>query len=338
MSEFSIRTQPFRLKWADYAAVRLTARFIVPTLCFYIWLALGIGLPDLLKGDLEALLWCLAVSLGCGLAFFAAGLFILWLRYRRDPVMNGERLMVLDGGGVRLVGHGVDVRRTWATMSRIREGHEHVFLYMAVSGAYIMPKRAFSSAEEIKRLIGAARVAIRASRTFLPSLPPLPEAPDNRETWLSRPYRPGFVPSYSRVLTWIFAAVILVMLLAGDVWLVRSGDIDDTTACVIAILVMAIPLILVAGLGWWLISKRRTKIRKSVMCFTRDYVRCTSPAFDTRIDWTNIRKVYRVARVFIFRLETGLLHVPASAFATRAEAEAFFAQAVAFWRAAEARR
>lgn len=72
--------------------------------------------------------------------------------------------------------------------------------------------------------------------------------------------------------------------------------------------------------------------------FTRDYVRYTTPTFDGRYDWNNVRRVSRAFGFFIFRLANGRLIVPASAFATKAQATAFHTQAVAFWRAAEARR
>lgn len=274
MSEFSIRTQPFRLGLADYCALWLSPRAVLSGLFFYVFLAVFASLAlGLLDGDIRTCLYGAAAALAYGLVSYGTCLLMLWLRYRRDPVMTGERLMVLDSGAVRLVGDGCDIRQTWEAFSRIHQGRDHIFLHMRNYAVYVIPKRALSALGESRRLITVASAAIRSTRNMRSELMPLPEAPDTRETWLSLPYRtrPYF-----------------------------HGE--------------------------------------RVFRFTRDYVRCTTAAYDARFDWQNVRGVRQAPGVFIFRLASGRFRVPASAFATPAQAMAFYTQAVAFWRAAEVRR
>jgi len=122
-----------------------------------------------------------------------------------------------------------------------------------------------------------------------------------------------------------------------DVWL-QGIDSLDTLALIYAAAVVLVCFLLGLLFGVQILRRRKGSGVTRDMGFTRDYIRCTTAAFDIRVDWANIRSVHRIGVIFTFRFSTGRFDVPASAFATRAEAMAFFTQAVAFWRAAEARR
>ncbi len=348
MSEFSIRTQPFRLGLADYRALWL-AEFRRVLASPTAWLAFGIwfgaplllSLDDLHDGRYPTYMWVpLAVVAFCAVTG-VAGLAFRWLRYRRDPVMIGERIMVLDNAAIRLIGDGYDVRQSWATANRVRQGRYHIYIHMNSSLIYTVPRRALLPGDA-ERLVTTLNAMIRATRRAPTFLSPLAEAPDARELWRCRPYRltPGIL--FARLIKTLWTAVIFILGLAMlgltvDVWL-KGIDRFDGMGLVCAAVAVLVFIALGLGLGLLVVSRQKSAGMTRDMGFTRDYIRCTTAAFDVRVDWANVSSVHRIGAIFTFRFSTGRFDVPASAFATKAEAMAFFTQAVAFWRAAEARR
>ena len=190
MSEFSIRTKPFRLDWKDYLALSLgLAPFrILPVIGACTGLLLLIGLPFLLKGEPGLHLWAQVFLPGLLIAGFTGNLFEQLQRYRREPMLHGERIMILNDGAVRLAGHGYDIRQTWAAFHKVRHSRNHIFLHMPGDRVHMLPKRALATPQEAARVLTLARSAIKAARTTPSALPPLPEALDNRELWVSQPY------------------------------------------------------------------------------------------------------------------------------------------------------
>ena len=352
MSQFSIRTQPFRLGLADYRALWLAevGRVFLNLPLFLIAVYSLVGLPvlwtlsDLLDGRIRSYLYAQAAWLVVEGGLLLGVALSQWRRYRHDPVMTGERIMVLDAGAVRLIGYGFDARQAWAAFAQVRQGRDHLFIYMRSHQAYIVPKRALASPEDAARLVSNARDAIRAARQAPAVLPPLPEAPDNREIWRSRPYRRTFILAFPQVLSrlWPIALLAIGMVAlcaAADVWLKGLDNPAPLFAlATVAGMVLVLP---VAGTFLsWLVVRNRPELRGDrETVFTRDHVRFTSAAIDSRTDWANVRKVYRIRGAVVFRLGTnGRIDVPLSAFDTPAQAMAYFTQAVAFWRAAQARR
>jgi len=238
-----------------------------------------------------------------------------------------------------LIGYGCDIRQSWTAFSRVYRSGSYLFLHAPGQPTYIIPERALASPSDLGRLASLGRAARKTS----PDLQRLPETPDSREIWRSdrykmvlyRPLGHGFL----RLLT-------MTLLVLGLTWLgavMQSGpqiltrtDIQVFFLAMAALFFLAY-LVMVPAI--WLVFRRRPDLRGDrEISFTRDYVRSTTSVFDSRVDWVNVRKVYRASNVFTFILTTGRIHVPASAFATPAQAMAFYTQAVAFWHAAEARR
>ena len=348
MSEFSIRTKTFRLGLKDYRALWLAEAgrlFVNPmgllALCIWVGAPLLLSLDDLRSGhDLThlcaPLLWPVVV-----LALAAASLGLRWRRYRRDPMMSGDRIMVLDSGAIRVIGHGFDVRQGWATVHRIRHGRHHVFIHMNSQHIYIVPRRALSP-DDIGRLTDTVGAAIRAARAAPAALAPLAETPDARDLWRSHPYRLTFAVIHARIFRPLWAIVFCVLGaailgLTVSVWREGIGRLADLTwiYAIVATLVLIVFSLLLSGL---IVRAQKRSRGERETCFTRDYVRCTGPGFDSRVDWGNVHSVRRLGGIFVFRFGSGRFDVPTSAFATPAQATAFFTQAVAFWRAAEARR
>ncbi len=207
MGTFSIRTQTFRLEWADYLAMRLSALSLALTTFpsvlavagVFIGIPLLIDLPDLLKGKPMVYFCAQATLLGLSIAAGTADLFKLHRLYRREPMMHGERLMILDDGAVRLTGQGYDIRQSWAAFSRVRHSRHHIFLLMPHGRVHALPKRALATPQAAVRLLTLARAATQAARETRLALPPLPETPDNRERWQSLPYgREGGTLGFTR--------------------------------------------------------------------------------------------------------------------------------------------
>jgi hypothetical protein len=190
MSEFSIRTKPFRLDWKDCLALSLgLAPFrILPVIGACAGLLSLIGLPFLLKGEPGLHLWVQVLVPGLLIASVAGNLFELRRRYRREPMMHGERIMILNNSAVRVAGHGYDIRQSWSGFHRVRHSRTYIVLHMPGNRVHMLPKRALATPQEATRVVTLARAAIKAARTTPSALPPLPEAPDNRELWISQPF------------------------------------------------------------------------------------------------------------------------------------------------------
>jgi len=121
----------------------------------------------------------------------------------------------------------------------------------------------------------------------------------------------------------------------------QAGPIDprDTLALFLSLALLLVFANAAVFVHWFGRVRRRPGARgQREVSFTRDYLRCTSPAFDLRLDWAHIRDVYAVPGAIVFRLPAGRLSVPRSAFASRPEATAFLTQAIAFWHATKARQ
>ncbi len=348
MSEFSIRTKPYNLGWPDYRVLWLSeygrafTRFptAIGTLCALF------GVPAMLgfiyKSFAIGVIAQAAVILGYGaiLVMTVAG---LWWRYRGAPVMRGERIALLSHGAVRLIGPGFDLRQTWAAFEFVAETRRHLILRMRDYSSYVIPKSAFASADDVKRLLRVAPAVIRAARRTSADLQPLPESPEGRELWRSRPYRMTFNLAFGRGLR-VIAVVCLIALgcglvvLAAQFWLDGRADPHDLTGLFGSIITGMILGLLAAPLSWLILRRRPAFRGDRDLCFTRDYVRYTAPAYDCRFEWVHVRDVRRHANIIVFRLAIGRLSVPRSAFATPAEADAFFTQAVAFRHAMLARQ
>ncbi len=351
MSEFSIRTKTFRLGLADHLALYL-AQVLGPATNLPLALpvlSLGLGFPvletlhDLRAGRCQTYLLIQFIVLAVYALTAAAGALIVRRNYPRDVAMNGERIMVMDANAVRLIGPGFDVRQSWALFSRVRQDRHRIFLCLRSLRVHAIPKQAFASLEDAERLTTFARTAIRTARRAPASLPPLPEAPDNREIWRGRPFSMALDRPLGRQLqklgaTALGAVGFTLLVAAAQSW--RRAIFDPAGLLLLFGVMMAIflPALALLPVVWFIMSQQPDRRGPREVVFTRDYVRCTAAAVDTRADWSLVRDIERSSGTFVFRLAIGVFCIPASAFATRAQATAFFTQAVAFWRAAQARR
>jgi len=346
MGAFSIRTKTFRLDLADYLALWLSPRLIAPAVCggigLLIALPLALDLSDLMHGDIRTSLVTTAISLTYLVVSFTATLSVRAWRYRRNAMMTGERIMIFDDGAVRLIGPGFDVRQPWTNFAYLSQGRRYLFLVMHTNQVYVIPKAALAGGD-VKRLVACARAALGKDSAAPEVLPLIPEPPDNREIWLTRPYRMTFhliFPRLSRLtgpLTLILTGTI-GLILASAAWMGRRGGLHDALGLAGGLAIVGLLLVSMLPVITRLNGLRPDVRGERTFCFTRDYIRSIAPAFDGRYSWDTVRQVRRASGAFVFRLASGQFAVPVSAFATPAQAMAFYTQAVAFWRAAEARR
>ncbi len=351
MGTFSIRTQTFRLGLADYRALWL-AELRRPSrmlLILFIVFELACGIPFLVGGDdllngrcmsyLLTLFACLGLSIGAVVLVFT----LSWQQHRQNPVMTGDRIMILDTNAIRLIGHGLDTRHAWSAVSGVDRGRRHLFFYMPGQPTLVVPKRALASPDEADRLVTAARTAIRAARKNPAALPPPGDALDNRDLWRGAAYRMVLQrPLKYMLLRLLTVAILLPTFTMLGLVIVSGGQVlalPDRLIIFPALIAMFAIIFLVMLPLLWLALRRLPHLQgEREVCFTRDYVRSTGRYVDVRLDWSNVRGVSHTQGVFIFQVATGWFHIPASAFATKTQAMAFYSQAVAFWRAAEARR
>jgi len=350
MGEFSIRTRPFRLGWADYRALwlafigRYFTTFPAVLGTFYVLIVLPVLFGVLPRASYGPYIWVQAGALAVFLLIALADLFFLHRRYRGIPAMRHERIMVLDSGAVRLIGAGMDFRQVWDGFGSQWQSRRHVFVHLPGLPTYVIPKDALATADDAARLNLQARTLIRQARKTPRVLPPLPETPERRELWRSRPFPLTLGLAYGHAFraVWTIALTVLglaALVLAALRWLAGPVDPRDTLILFLSLAVLVVNANAAIFAHWFGRVRWRPATRGlREVSFTRDYVRCTAPAFDLRLDWAHIRDVYAVPGAIVFRLPAGRLAVPRSAFTSRPQATAFLTQAIAFWRAAKARQ
>lgn len=158
----------FELTRDDYAALtfhkasppRMTRqRLLVLALLLGVMVGL-MGLLTLLHGGLawvdeapllRPLLWAIGIAVGAFVAISALLWALrLWVRRlpRDDGATLGEHTLEVDEDGFHVEGRSGRAFVKWSAIVEVRETNEHLFLFVDRMLAYVVPKRAFTSADE----------------------------------------------------------------------------------------------------------------------------------------------------------------------------------------------
>lgn len=358
MTEDTIETRPFGLTLGDYAvyAVKVFYGQIVrgKRALIHLVLALVMGfslnLSALMRGDVVAALPGLLVYPAFLLVFMPlVGLVrVLWAA-KSVPGLCATRTVTLSPDAVMIRRDGLDVTLAWGTVRTVLETGKVIYLMVGNEG-HIILKSAFASRDIAKRAGAYARHHAKYARDQKTKVfyeTGVAAEPSQDET-VSPPYRLNFslfVPCFLRNRLRSFSAVLGMMPLpAGMIifyaWLWRADLAEGrytafvSTSLIFAVGILLLPILLLP-LTWTVSRKTPTTLADRRIAITCDYVRGFGEGFDVQFGWQELRRVARTRKcLFFYAQPQGVIPLPASAFATQAEADAFFDQAVTWAKAA----
>jgi hypothetical protein len=134
--------------------------------------ALGavVGLFAVLAFDkTDALAWFLAAAVGGALILYVLHRLVLMRLYYRSlfagqPMALGDTKVVIDMRGIAANMAEIVIAMPWSCIVRIVETDQHIFLMFARLAGVIVPKRAFTSADQVKRFAAFARSMAPSAR------------------------------------------------------------------------------------------------------------------------------------------------------------------------------
>ena len=362
MTENTIETRPFAPTLGDYAAYTFSAFYgqilrgrlgLFHGVCALL-IAISLSSDPLLRGDILGAL--------PGLLGYPAFLFvvapilgmvkILWTA-KTVPGMRAERTVRLSPDAVTIRNGNLDVTLAWNTFRTVLDTRKAIYLLRATEGQIIL-KSAFASPDIARQAVAYARHHVkyasdRKTKVFYETAVAAAPSADER---VSPPFDMTFKLFSAMSLRNRFRSVGAVLGLMPTVigiilfyaWLWRADLMDGhymtfLTASLgfMAFFLLAAP-ILAIPLSWKLSQKVPTGMGKRQVAMTADYVRSFGDGFDTRFGWRELRRVARNRKcLFCYVRPQGIIAVPSTAFATQAEADAFFDQAKAWADAARAK-
>ena len=135
-----------------------------------------------------------------------------------------------------------------------------------------------------------------------------------------------------------FIAIAIVMILYAAMWrddlLAGRYEAFVAASITVAVVVLFLPILLIP-LSWKKSQKIPTVMGKRRVVIGPDHVRGIGDGYNAQFAWRDLRRVVRTRKLLAcYTVPHGMIVVPASAFATRAEADAFFDQAKAWADAA----
>ncbi len=361
MTQSTFETRSHSLTYGDYAAYAfhtfyrnlLTVKAGLFHLVITVLLILSFGLPPLIRGDvagaLPGTLGYPAFVLIAGPCLFGAR--ILWAA-RTIPAMRAARTVIFSPDALTINRNGLDVTLGWGTFRTVFETPKAIYL-MRTSEAHIVPKSTFASADTGKLAAAHARHHVKyatdkSTKVFYDTPVPAPPTADEQ---VSPPFELNFrlfaeiflrnrYHSLGALLGQLSAAVAMSLFYA---WIYRIELMEGQyttfllsslgfTALIFIAPVLALPL------SWKLSQKVPTVMGQRRVAITPTYVRTFGEGYDTRFAWRDLRRVVRTRKgLACYTMPRGVTLVPASAFASQAEADAFFDQAKAWADAARAK-
>jgi YcxB-like protein len=116
-------------------------------LTYFAYEAIRIGATN----DISGLLWAAGIVLFVGFFRFATPLVAARDFVRKNPNALGPVTQTVSSSGVRVQGERGEGTSPWNAYQRVRETRDLFLLYAQSNFAIIVPKRCFSSPDEIER-------------------------------------------------------------------------------------------------------------------------------------------------------------------------------------------
>ena len=356
MTDAEIRSKPFSLRKADYAAFYLSTYFrgfVAFPKALVIWLvafaaAAAVAFGDLARGQyLQAILILLAVVAVWFGVIPALGLASMMRTLSRTRHSYLPRVAIVSDAMLAIEGDGFADRRAWSQFKRLRVTSGCLYLMVTSGSAMIVPASAFAGPAERDLFIAACRRHITGSADHHAQVfeTPMVSAPLQGEQE-APPHRLGF-----RVWAALYLFALIRGLLRPTVWLIAAGiagftawthrdriAAGDLSSLILAAGAMGVWLLiflpLMTFLAWRTARTKPALRSERRLSISPAQVRVHGEGFDIALGWPVIRRIdRRFGAIQFWTGEAASLALPLSAFASPDAAQAFQNQAIAWWQA-----
>lgn len=296
------------------------------------------------------------VRAGGIVAFWLIGIPIInavltWRIVRKTANATAPRSVSFGEDGIQASGEAFDIRYSWAQFRRIDQDRMNLYLVVRPQGAFIIPKQTFASPEATKEAYGLARTHIRNAqhkqiRTFYDPVAEKPTALPSEEGVVSPAYRLTFglfLPLYLRTALPRIATIMCVSALGGlGFYAVLDWDRFDVLDLATEVSIWLPIVVILALLPFifmpisWMVSRRQPSAQgERHIVLTPQHLRQTAGSHDVKLVWKQVRKIVMTRGTLFFYIPRGIIAMPVNAFVDKAEARAFYDQAVTYWQAAK---
>lgn len=361
MSDTVIRSRPFTLTMRDYLMVYIGAYLRL----FVTWPSAATLLPVIL-GPAAVLAWIMTregrifdavISVSGILSMWAVvipgfGLWRTWAAARGNKTLQGSRVATLTDQQFSLEGEAFSTHQAWGNFSGVVETKSKILLRIRSGLYHVVPVSAFDDEAARRAFVAGARQHIRnagdktVGNFYGPVEAEARPAPGGGDI-VSPPFRltfgvysPYFLLLLARATLRGPTLLILVLAFIGlPAWLNRdalaAGDWHALTASATATIAFVLVFPFAMLLYSWLRTKKRARGVDRYLGLSREAVRSWGQDHDVTVKWDAVHKVeHRFGLVLLWVGTRGALFVPASTFADKAEADAFYQAALGYWRAA----
>ncbi len=361
MPDAHITTKPFTPKSSDNIAYAITSYYRQVFLSPYLLPYSGIifGLPGLIFWrDISHGRWtAFSVMAGCQIAVWLVFIPVMCtLRVRKTKKSSSstysERTVVMTPEYLHVHGPAFNTKVAWLNFVKIRETKTNILLFLSAGLVHIIPKTAFSSAEDANRFPVLARQYMRSEKAGSIAIHASEVVADSLTTARSLPsvYRFGthmivsLAKTYGallKVTTLVGAVVVWGIALCVDWRDVITGN--WATMAVFLIGATSLYLLIIVGVSlifapfsWLSIRKMPSCQEPATVAISSKFLVCDSALYHTEIRWQDVLRIEkRFGQMFFFIRRTTAITVPFSAFPTKTDAHAFYFEANKRWRAAK---
>lgn len=361
MSDNEITTNPFSLAMWDYMLYSLHVfyrgllRFPrgVFFLAIIIMVPLAFGYDDLASGDYMTFALWMVGSLIFWLGFIPLlSLTTTWRSLRKNAQAFSLRTAHLTPDHLILAGPTYDAKLTWLGFKRIEQSQSMVFLYHG-NAAHLVPKSAFNTPEIAKRFYDLAKQhTANAKHKQVGAFYGAEGSIDYHDanSLSTRAYRISFGAFFIYYMQIMYAAFsrpfnIAVILLADfgmnsffNRYELISGNwnqiLISSLTTTLAVYILMPPAVSVLA---WLVSRRSPAAKgERLFSLNREGIIATGATYTVNLSWASLSRLDKRFGQMVFYTGpyTGIV-IPFSAFPDKAAAEAFYAQALAYFNAAK---
>ncbi len=357
MTQETFETQPFALTVRDYAAyaffgyyralldVKVALLQVLPMVS----LAMAFESGPILRGDFAAA-WPIVLYPAVMLTIVPAIAVVFAIRtIKRSPNMTEAAIVSFTPDGFAIRRGELNASLDWGAFKKVVETRKAIYL-ARTSEAHIVPKSAFASMDVARAAAAFARRNIReAAGRPKKGVTKEAEAPLTSDERVSPPFEMNFRIYAQLVIRNILSggpAIVLLFMPCGIIavvgWTYRADILEGyfdvfLLPLSIAICVALFIALLVLTLGWIVARKVPTTMGLRRVAIAPGYVRGSGAGYAAQFAWRDLQRVVRTRKYLIcYTRPRGYIVVPASAFPSQAEADAFFDQAQVWADAARA--
>jgi len=355
MTQENFETRVFTLTVRDYAAhaifnwyhslldVKIALLQVLPTVSIFMALA---G-DAIWRGDFVAAWPAIAL-------YPALILTVMPLIFAAFVFHNVKRTPNLtEAGTVSITPDAFVIRRgqltaslNWGAFKKVVETRTTIYLSRNAE-THVVPKSAFASMDMARAAAALARRSVKqARRTTKRGLTEMSEATPAADELVSPPFEMTFRIFLQLIFRSIFwgPGIVLLLIPCGGValvaWRYRADILDGDLKPILMAFAIAATLavlyaLIVLPLAWLFARRVPTTMGKRRIAIAPGYIRASGEGYTVQFPWKDLRRIVQTRRYLIcYPRAHGFIVLPARAFATQAEADAFFQQARAWADAA----